>query len=125
MCPEGGKCCHASGISYTIKCKPCQDSVYFGESHRNIYTRGREHLKKLAKKDEGSFMHRHQQEKHNGGPADFEMKVYRSFKDPLSRQVTEAVLIKNHRGELLNSKAEFHQPPLVKIRSEILRGLDV
>ena len=28
-------------------------------------------------------------------------------------------MIKNHRGELLNSKAEFHQPSLMKIRSEI------
>ena len=63
-------------------------------------------------------------EKHNGVPAQFEMKVVRSCIDPLSRQVTEAMLIKNHRGHLLNSKAEFYQPPLVRIRSEIIQGLD-
>ena len=124
VCQTGGKKCHVSGVSYTIKCKPCQDSVYYGESHRNLYSRAKEHLRKLDKKEESSFMHKHQVEKHNGEPANFQMRVFRSFKDPLSRQVTEAVLIKNHRGNLLNSKAEFFQPPLVRIRNEILRGLD-
>ena len=38
-------------------------------------------------------------------------------------QVTEAVMIKNHTGELLNSKSEFYQPPIVRVRSEITRGL--
>ena len=52
------------------------------------------------------------------------MRVVGSFKDPLSRQVTEAVMIKNHQGTLLNSKAEFHQPPLVRVRQEIIQGLE-
>ena len=81
-------------------------------------------MNKMMKKDEGSFMYRHQVEKHEGNPVDFQMRVIKKFKDPLSRQVTEAVLIKNHRGELLNSKAEFHQPPIVRIRREIIRGLE-
>ena len=68
-------------------------------------------------------MFRHQAEKHNNEEADFDLKVIKSFKDPLSRQVTEAMLIKNHQGELLNSKAEFFQPPIVKIRRDIVRGL--
>ena len=98
--------------------------MYFGESHRNLYSRGKEHLRKLDKKEEGSFMHKHQVEKHDGAPGNFEMNVVRSFRDPLSRQVTEAMLIKNHGGELLNSKAEFYQPPLVRIRTELMQGLD-
>ena len=123
VCPDGGKQCHLSNVQYSIKCKPCTDAVYFGESHRNLYTRGKEHVRKLVKKEDSSFMHRHQVEKHSGEPANLEMKVMRSFRDPLSRQVTEAVMIKNHAGELLNSKAEFYQPPLVRIQSEIVRGL--
>ena len=98
--------------------------MYYGESHRNLYTRGKEHEKKLEKKDESSFMYRHQVEKHDSNPVEFEMKVVRSFRDPMSRQVTEAVLIKNHQGELLNSKSEFYQPSLIRIRNEIVRGLD-
>ena len=76
-------------------------------------------MNKLRRKEENSFMYKHQVEKHGGTDVDFQMKVVKKF-----RQVTEAVLIKNHRGELLNSKAEFHQPPLVRIRSEIIRGLE-
>ena len=124
VCPGGGKQCHLCNVAYTIKCKPCQDSVYFGESHRNLYTRGKEHVGKLVRKDASSFMHRHQVEKHGGAPAEFEMRVVRGFKDPMSRQVTEAVMIKNHQGQLLNSKAEFYQPPLVRVRSEIVQGLE-
>ena len=81
-------------------------------------------MTKLQKRDEASFMHMHQMEKHGGSPAKFKIQVVKSCRDPLTRQVTEAVIIKNHRGELLNTKSEFHQPPLVRIRSEIVRGLD-
>ena len=52
------------------------------------------------------------------------MKVVGSFKDPMSRQIKEAVMIKNHQGTLLNSKAEFHQPSIVRVRQEIVRGLE-
>ena len=69
-------------------------------------------------------MWKHQVERHNGNPVEFKMNVIKAFKDPLSRQVTEAVLIKNHTGTLMNSKAEFHQPPLVRIRTELMQGLD-
>ena len=55
-------------------------------------------------------------EQHSSEPADFDVKVIKSFKDPLSRQITELVMIKNHTGELLNSKSEFYQPPIVKIK---------
>ena len=124
-CRSGNsKLCHICNVCYTVKCIPCQDAVYFGESHRNLYSRGREHEKKLERKEDSSFMFRHQVEKHNSRPVEFEMKVVRSFRDPLTRQVTEAVMIKNHRGELLNSKAEFHQPSLMRIRSEITNILE-
>ena len=69
-----------------------------------------------------SFIFNHQAEKHNSEPSDFNIKVIKSFRDPLSRQVTEAVLIKNHTGELLNSEAEFFQPSIVRVRNEIIRG---
>ena len=81
-------------------------------------------MQKYMRKDEGSFIYKHQVDKHNSEQANFGMKVVRSFKDPLSRQVTEAVMIKNHKGTLLNSKAEFHQSPLVRVRQEIIRGLE-
>ena len=81
-------------------------------------------MKKYQRGDESSFIHKHQAEKHDSKPAKFEMKVVGSFKDPMSRQITEAVMIKNHQGTLLNSKAEFHQPSIVRVRQEIVRALE-
>ena len=83
-----------------------------------MYSRGKEHEKKLEKKDEGSFMFRHQVERHDSKPVEFEMKVVKSSRDPLPRQVTEAILIKNHQGEILNSKSEWNAPPIIRIRAE-------
>ena len=60
----GGKLCHKCNICYYIKCRKCDGAIYYGESHRNLYTRGREHKKRYEKSDEGSFMHRHQVDKH-------------------------------------------------------------
>ena len=49
-----------------------------------------------------------------------------SYKDPLSRQVAEAVLITRSSGstnDVLNSKAEFRQPPIVRVRREVNVGI--
>ena len=86
------------------------DAGYDGETHRNAYTREVEHMMKYQSGDESSFIYKHQKEKHDSQPAKFQMKVVGSFKDPMSHQITEAIIIKNHKGTLLNSKAEFHQP---------------
>ena len=125
-CKSGSKMCHKNNVGYNFECKPCAelDAKYFGETARNLYTRGGEHLKKYNRRDPNSFIKKHQDEYHNGEPPDFKMKVVKSFKDPLSRQVSEAIHIKNHKGILLNSKSEFFQPPLVRIRQEVITGLE-
>ena len=100
-------------------------AVYIGETNRNLTTRGEEHLSKYMKGDGKSFMFEHQCTKHNMEPASFEFKVRKTFKDPLSRQTYEAVAIRREEGEILNSKSEFYQPPLVQVRSEIQRGMGI
>ena len=50
------------------------------------------------------------------------MKVERVFKDPLSRQAGEAVMIRRTNGNILNSKLEFNQPQLYNVRREIMNG---
>ena len=86
--------------------------------------RAKEHERKFMKRDENSFMHKHQTECHKDEQPDWSFKVLKTFKDPLSRQVGEAMLIKNHKGILLNSKAEFHQPSIVRIRQELVSRLE-
>ena len=100
--------------------------MYTGETGRNLYTRGLEHLEKYEKKSENSFLHAHQMECHEGAPAKFSTKVTGSYKDPLSRQVAEAVLITRSSGstsDILNSKSEFRQPPIVRVRREVSIGV--
>ena len=50
------------------------------------------------------------------------MKVEKVFKDPLSRQAGEAVMIRRTKGNVLNSKLEFNQPQLFNVRREIMNG---
>ena len=45
----------------------------------------------------------------------FEIRVEKSFQDPMSRQINEMVRITNFHGTLLNSKSEWNAPPIIRI----------
>ena len=91
-----------------------------GETSRNLYTRALEHKKKYEEKASDSFINNHQIESHDGSDPIFTVKVVGSYRDPLSRQVAEGVLITNTK--ILNSKAELFQPPIVRLRREVDMG---
>ena len=59
---KGGNC-HKSNIQYELECKLCPpgECVYIGESSRNLYTRGKEHLDKYrsTKRNKDSFIKKH------------------------------------------------------------------
>ena len=117
-----GGACRKSNVVYEIACNLCPEnnqSVYIGETARNLYTRGREHTANYQKQTQESFMKKHQNEKHDGAPADFHARVRTCFKDCLSRQVAEGVYIRRCKNEILNSKSEWHQPPLWSVRNEL------
>jgi hypothetical protein len=67
-------------------------------------------------------MWKHQHESQNRQLAAFKTRVTGSFKDYLTRQVDEEVAIRRGKTEVLNSKSEWHQPSLWKVRNEIERG---
>ena len=120
---KGGPCCR-SNVNNEVGCQLCpQDGkcVYLGETSRNVYTRGKEHDDKFLKHTEDSFMSKHQASKHPGLPGMFAAKVTGTFKDCLSRQVSEGVHIRRCEYEVMNSKSEWHQPALWRIRSEVER----
>ena len=129
---RGGQC-RKGNIGYQMECVPCNEAAtrtnkqrdrttYIGETSRNLYTRGREHINKYESRNEDSFMRQHQEEQHNCQPADFTAKVTGSYQDCLTRQVAEGVAIRRSQTAVLNSKSEWHQPALWKVRSEIERG---
>ena len=87
-----------SNIQYELRCNLCSGDdqcVYIGETSRNLYTRGKEHIvKSLGAKKNESFIKKHQVEKHGDLPADFSAKVAVSFDDCLTRQICEGISIR-------------------------------
>ena len=51
--------------------------------------------------------------------ADYKARVVGQYKDCLSRQIAEGVQIRRSEKETLNTKAEWHQPSLWRVRSEL------
>ena len=121
---EGGDC-RASGINYEFECQMCPAdtrSKYFGESSRNLFSRGMEHLDNYRRGSAKSFIKKHQNKEHGGMPESYIAKVTGRSRDCLTRQVTEAVHIRRSEVPVLNGKTEWHQPPLWRIQNEIYRG---
>ena len=105
VCINGGKGpCDVHGVTYSVTCMECvntngQEQIYIGETSRNAYTRGKEHLASLARKEESSVLWKHSKDKHNGRIPRFCMSVMGQFKnDAMLRQVSEAVMI-NKEGK--------------------------
>ena len=118
---EEAKLCHKSNVLYEWKCRSC-NSKYIGETSRNFYTRSLEHLEKSDQKALDSFINNHQLEAHNGEQPSFSVKVLKSFKDPLSRQVYEGVHIRNCDEDSLNTKLDYYQTSTYRMRREVLHG---
>merc|ERR1712197_133134 len=155
VCASGGKRCSVSGVTYRYVCQKESTvggsdngtaqrhsegnstdvteepevvkcgAEYLGETSKNMYSRHLWHQEKYDKKSSDSFMANHMSEKHNGEPAEFKIVVMDKFKDAMSRQLSEALKIKNQAGksEILNSKAEYHQPQIVRLRKSVQVGL--
>ena len=122
---KGGPCMK-SNVQYELECELCPDTdkcVYIGESSRNLYTRAKEHIGKYKsrKRSHDSFIKKHQEEKHQGRQAQFKAKTTGVFRDCLSRQVSEGVYIRRSDKTVLNSKSEWHQPPLWRVQNKIIR----
>ena len=113
---KGGRC-RSEGATYEVKCKGCEGR-YVCETSRNAFTRGREHLSDLRKKNVKSPLHLHNIEKHRDvPPPGFEMKVTGVFSgDATKRQVRESVLIqKIAEDDLINWRDEWRQVKLPRV----------
>ena len=120
VCSSGEKKnCRKNEIKYHIECEDdvCKDDRYHGETSRNGYTRGGEHMKAYKRREDGSFMWKHCRNKHGGEDRRFKMKIDRTFrKDPLLRQITEAIEINDtDESHRMNSKAEWHLPKVPRV----------
>ena len=119
-CISGGGNCQNNSSGCRVTCLSCQragiSSIYEGETGRNGFTRGLEHLAALRLEDEENAMWKHCLVQHDGIKAEFEMKILRTFNSCLERQVNEAVRIVITKADIiLNSKSEFRQAPIIRI----------
>ena len=111
---DGGDCWRES-VTYSLVCEECGEAVcqYFGESGRNGYSRGEEHLANKDAQDENkSVLKLHAIHHHNGrNDVNFIIKVIKMtgfYASILDRQVTEKVNIENFQGPvLLNRRNEL------------------
>ena len=102
-CKGGGRggSCWREGVVYALTCQECNEEVatYFGESGRNAYSRGKEHLEKLSSRDmDNSVLWLHSVHHHQGKEdVNYTMEVVRSYNEPLDRQIMEKVQISNFK----------------------------
>ena len=109
-------------MGYVLVCDECggDEVTYVGETGQNVYTRGLSHMANYKRKHPDSPLWKHAQMIHGGAEAvSFSMKVVKSFRDPLTRQINEAVRISNCSATTqLNSKTEWHGPATVRLVAE-------
>ena len=78
-CSTGGGNCQKNSIGYRVRCLVClragRSSYYEGESGRNGFTKGLEHLAAIRLKDEENAMWKHCLVEHDGNNPEFEMKI--------------------------------------------------
>ena len=84
-------------------------AAYHGETGRNAFSRGLEHLDALEAKDENrSVLWLHSVNHHERREVVYSMKVVGCYKDCMDRQLMERVAITNFRGPmLLNRRNEM------------------
>ena len=108
---RGGNCWR-EGVNYTLGCEECGEEVaaYKGETGKNAYDRGKQHLSFLTKQSERDSVLWLHSLHHHGGQVNvqYTMRVTGYFRQPLDRQITEKVQISRFKGDILmNRKNEL------------------
>ena len=95
--------------------------MYVGESSRSIYERSKEHVAGRVIQDEDNHQIKHWLSSHEDllAPPEFKFTIIKTFQDPLTRQLSEAVRIERRGEEILNSKSEFSRCRVPRLRVDM------
>ena len=52
----------------------------------------------------------------------FEIKILKAYQKPFTMLVEEGTFISSHKGELLNSKNEWHQAKIIRTTTTVVQG---
>ena len=102
---EKGGNCRRKNVGYCITCNICK-AEYHGETSRNMFSRGEEHLRALENKTKDSVLWNHSTTYHQGDTPSYSMKATGYFTEPMTRQINEAVRI-HHSTNTMNRKGEW------------------
>ena len=95
-------------------------STYHGETGRNGYSRGLEHLAGLRNKKEDNLLWKHCLVQHNGQTVKLKMVCLKSLKTVFMRQTNVGVIIACCEADnCMKSKTEFHQPSIVRVSASL------
>jgi hypothetical protein len=114
---KGGDC-RRQRVTYNLFCATCQGdrslrvkvAAYPGETGRNMFDRGKEHLTYLKKKSEvDSVLWLHSLHHHKGREdIEYTMVCTGAFSSPMDRQISEKIEISRFQGDILmNRKNEL------------------
>ena len=123
LCCSKGKpgMCETNSVGYRISCDSCRGAGKFahyeGETGRNAYTRGLEHMEDLRNEREDKPLWKHCLLEHNGIKQSFTMKTLKYFNSCLQRQTNEAVRTTSSKTDtvIFNSRNKWHQAPIVRV----------
>ena len=124
---KGPSLCSVKSVVYESVCQLCEaehssqpslphKGKYIGQTYRTAYERSQEHMASYRRQESSSFMFKHWATTHadNLSPPKFRFKVLKCHKDPLSRMIDEAILIRDFAS--MNSKAEFKSYRISRIK---------
>ena len=133
--------CRRNGVGYRVSCLSClragrssylECACYYGESAKNMHCRSKEHVTKFNSKSEKirseSAFYKHLVNSHGGKSPEknfsdyFEVQIMKAYRKPFTRLVEEGTFISSHKGELLNSKNEWHQAKIVRTTTRVIQG---
>ena len=133
-CSNDGLQCRPKGVVYSASCAEYSKNVcdvdvkseytYIGETSRTVRLRIKEHMEALSNLNPKSFQLFHWYDKHQTSEVcpEFEFKVVKKFKDALTRQITEAILILDLGG--LNRKCEFRINEICRMEAKPPKALE-
>ena len=110
--------CRKTGLGYEIECLICGQNIkskYAGESGKNMFLRGSQHVDDVDKRRGNTPLWKHIVEKHGGVMAvpiysHFKMELVKFFSSAQRRKADEGVRISHlDQDTRMNSKDEFMQ----------------
>ena len=114
--------CRTSGVTYNITCDNQECAfIYNGQSGKNVFSRGKEHMDEYNRKRNSSVLWSHCLEKHSGIQQTFTMTVKDTCRnDCMKRQILEAIRVRQTKPDhSMNTRTEwnFLQLPRLDVRT--------